>query len=366
MGNIQIIDFTPEDKRELSFGLLREWWINSTLILADNIGSDEAISHLRPYADNAAVASAINVKKLTGLPTGNAAELLGLWNGVVHDLMVHGKRHLWSCGPDLAFAEITNCTVGKRCWEICQWIDVMGAARGSYELNPEFETELVKCIWWGDDSCTFRTAKSGTDLSLPPLADIPIPEEPPEVLEFLEHAYLGELWVIVTRAFIDATDGEKASSQLEEGMRESGREIGEKYRERLLATGSDIGNFIHSLNALHDKKESCSFDGGIPNGEVSECPFSNSVPEICHEYEAFFNGICEAADPSCEFKYSRMMTKGDKTCHWTLSKKGMTAGKRELQPLDEDEMLKKLKWRLTNGEITPEQYRQLRDLLLEK
>jgi aryl-alcohol dehydrogenase-like predicted oxidoreductase len=88
---------------------------------------------------------------------------------------------------------------------------------------------------------------------------------------------------------------------------------------------------------------------------------------MCLQYEAFFNGICEAIDPDYEFAYDRMMTDGDESCHWAIRRK---AGRAPIEapstPSDDEDMLKALKWRLTRGEITLEQYQQLRAVLLEK
>jgi hypothetical protein len=98
---------------------------------------------------------------------------------------------------------------------------------------------------------------------------------------------------------------------------------------------------------------------------IHSCPFEDVSYEVCKHLEGMLNGICEAINPSYEFAYDRMMTMGDKSCHWTIKKKESMIEKPESQVADKDEMLRKLKWRLTNGEITPEQYKELRDLLLE-
>ena len=62
-------------------------------------------------------------------------------------------------------------------------------------------------------------------------------------------------------------------------------------------------------------------------------------------------------------------SKGDKTCHWTIRKKGEVAKektKSELAKEPGETALELLKKRLVKGEISQEQYRQLRDILLEK
>ena len=61
-----------------------------------------------------------------------------------------------------------------------------------------------------------------------------------------------------------------------------------------------------------------------------------------------------------------MMTNGDKTCHWTIRKKGKTAGKKVIHEIAQDDALSALRLRFAKGELTPEQYRQSKDILLEK
>jgi uncharacterized membrane protein len=63
-----------------------------------------------------------------------------------------------------------------------------------------------------------------------------------------------------------------------------------------------------------------------------------------------------------------LMTKGDKTCHWTIRKKGAAKEKPQGEAAKEpgETAFELLKKRLVKGEITPEQYRQLRDIMLEK
>ena len=97
-------------------------------------------------------------------------------------------------------------------------------------------------------------------------------------------------------------------------------------------------------------------------GTVHECPFVQSaLPEMCHQYCAFFNGVCEVIDPSYEFVYDRMMTKGDPTCHWVIRKKGTTPEK--VTPKEDSEVLKKLATRYVMGEISKQEYEELKAIL---
>lgn len=90
--------------------------------------------------------------------------------------------------------------------------------------------------------------------------------------------------------------------------------------------------------------------------EIIECPFSSAPPEICSQFQSFFNGICEVIDPEYEFRYDRMMTKGARTCHWTIMKKEGPVKSKFNDDGHSDELTKNLALRLSKGEISIEEF----------
>jgi hypothetical protein len=62
-------------------------------------------------------------------------------------------------------------------------------------------------------------------------------------------------------------------------------------------------------------------------------------------------------NPSYEFSYDRLMTKGDKFCHWKIRR--TTPG----LPTNQETPLEILKMRYARGEITKEQYLEMRSVL---
>ncbi len=57
--------------------------------------------------------------------------------------------------------------------------------------------------------------------------------------------------------------------------------------------------------------------------EIKECPCKGSSPEVCKQFEAISNGVCEVINPDFEFAYDRTMSEGDTTCHWVVRKKAV-------------------------------------------
>ena len=102
---------------------------------------------------------------------------------------------------------------------------------------------------------------------------------------------------------------------------------------------------------------------GCTEGTIIECPFSSSSSEICAQYEAFFNGICEAIDPEYEFIYDRMMTKADMTCHWVIRKKGELTKEKSKEGSSSDDLAKRLAQKFIDGEISEEEFERKMALL---
>ncbi len=90
--------------------------------------------------------------------------------------------------------------------------------------------------------------------------------------------------------------------------------------------------------------------------QITDCPCQTFSPEFCGQHGILIDGIIEVLNPAYEFVYDRMMTKGDKTCHWTIRKRAKTPSVgQSAQDL--------LKARLVRGEISEEDYRRMKELI---
>jgi predicted hydrocarbon binding protein len=92
----------------------------------------------------------------------------------------------------------------------------------------------------------------------------------------------------------------------------------------------------------------------LTDSSVTSVP--NHPETICMNFQSFFKGMVSALNPDYEFAYSRMITKGDNECHWTIKKKQSS---RQV-----DDPLKVLKLRFAKGEITKEEYEELKAMLV--
>jgi hypothetical protein len=58
-----------------------------------------------------------------------------------------------------------------------------------------------------------------------------------------------------------------------------------------------------------------------------------------------------------------MMTKGDKTCHWTIRKKGETTKEKGKEEALSDDLVRRLAQKLIDGEVTEEEFDRKMTLL---
>jgi hypothetical protein len=350
------------ERRELSIGLIREWFLSATRLLVDDVGSEEALSHLKPYFINTGMAGAHNIPSFHGMDfeegTANLQVIPHMWpmvtNGRLSNIFLAEDRSM--------IYEISGCGTEGRSKEACICVCQYTLNAGVGETRG-WELILDKSLSYGDPICHLLVNAIGNIPMVAPIDSYKIPQNeiPPiqaeSVWEFLALSYIGEAWSNATRALIDCVGSERMMAELGPRMRKMSISITKRFRGDSVPNGESeqaIISLIDQIQKLHQRKGSIS----KMEGTLSDCPFSSSPPEICLQYEAFFNGICEAIDPDYEFTYDCMMTKGDKTCHWTIRKKGEQAKERAKEDTHSDDLVRRLAQKLIDSEITEEEFEQ--------
>jgi predicted hydrocarbon binding protein len=376
MGQNQRLELSEEDKKALSIGLLREWWLAATQALVDEAGSEKALNHLKPYFLNTGSAGAQNIPKIHGVSTEEFLSydiLFHMW-----PMVTGGRIHgVFIADDGSRITEIAECATSGRSREGCICMCGYTVEAAVRESSPGYEMSLKRSLSFGDQVCVILGEVMGLPPQVAPTSEFKIPDEqlPPlkakDVWVYLALSYIGECWSNATRAFIDTVGSEGTLCRLRFQMKNSGQSFGTKMAEQYKAWKGgkqSILDLIDFVQVLHQRKGVTEKKEGEIEGTVNECPFSASQPEMCLQYEAFFNGICEAIDPSFEFAYDRMMTKGDKTCHWTIRKKGETAketvGETPSSEVNERKIaLKALAFKYAQGEITKDEYNELKEII---
>lgn len=311
----------------ISVGLLRTWWLEATQALVDTVGSEEALSLLKPHFVHAGHAGrrvyhGITRLDLGGVDSANAAgyalapSLGGRFSPMYLAKDGSGMGEMHDCG--------TSGACKEACIAVCSWT----AEASLKEMNPDWEIRLERCLSSGDSLCRWKVWRRGTEglvkvdegMRIPPEDRFPDPLDD-ATRDYLALAYAGEYWVMATRAILDSPSADAAMRSLRERARLSGMSLGLRLAEISHAskekhTALDV---IRLTGKAHQRREEIVMIDGAAEGTVSECPFAGSAPlEICHQYEEFFNGVCEVLSPGSEFRYDRRMTQGEECCHWSL------------------------------------------------
>jgi hypothetical protein len=366
-------ELSKEDLSDLTFGLLREWWIAATQALVDEAGSEAALRHLKPYFINTGIAGAHNIPTIIGMSPKEV-----LRRNIMGDVMkaIMGVRvERYRAQDGSAITDLEDCATKGMCKELC--VSFCGYSGNAYhkELDPASPFSLAMSLYRGDSFCRWMICIEGQEPMesdskefLISVGDIPPLED--EMSDYLALSVLGESWSNATRAFMDFVGQERAIDRLCFYMRHAGLSFGIRMSDLFGARErgfQSILEIVELVQLLHHRKGICTRQEESAEGKVSECPFSSSPLEMCSQYEAFFNGICEAIDPNYEFVYDHMMTKGDKSCHWMIRKRGkaLSASPDTTQSSENEDMLRSLKWRLIKGEISKEEYEELRNLVQE-
>jgi len=216
-------------------------------------------------------------------------------------------------------------------------------------INPEYEYVFTHHLNSGDDCCRFIVKKKSEKLiskgaepkTLPFLSmfrkpvdveteqlgnlEMTIPYNVPPHLNHTTSLLIGVNYFNLFTVASIATIGSQRTIELGEPLAKgTGIKLGTKWKEESKGT-QDLDLIREKLNNLDNilnrKGEPPSCSVSTIEREIVDCPLKGALPEQCKHLEGVFNGICEAIDPDYEFKYDRMMSKGDHSCHWVVKKK---------------------------------------------
>jgi len=343
--------------------LLQDWWLTTTANLTENVGSEAALQTLRPFWENGGRASAYNLRQMTGISSDDVPSITALLmtqrNPEGFKWGIRGRAGIKAAIIELQCPYFpARPPIKEVCLTICGY-----SANGTIEaLNPDYVCNLVRSLSFGDNDCCWvikRRDGFGFDEDEDKFQEV----EPATIVENifnnLAMAYIGEFWIYSTRALLEHLDNERAIEILISPMRNKGREFGEKkkgHSDPIMEDPNLIIQLIDEMEEMNYKNGMLTKTSGFAGEkEIVDCPFSSGPPEICLQFQFFYNGICEAINPDYEFAYDRMMTKGDKTCHWTIRKKGEPVMERAKEEAPSDDLAKRLGQKYIDGEITAEE-----------
>lgn len=235
-------------------------------------------------------------------------------------------------------------------------------------INPDYECIYTHHMGNNDDCCRWVVMKKASKFTLDDLGklekDIPLELSMDEMMSFTARMVVFKQLFTFTSAFNDLVGSQRAVERVAPLARETGLRLGAKLRSAAGEKGdlSMVNDKLDLLGTtLQQRGPPALITESSIEREVTDCPCKGAAPEVCKQLEGVFNGICEAINPDYEFAYDRMMSKGDSTCHWTVRKKTADMEAAPQEPVDDP--LKVLRLRFAKGEITKEEYLEMKALL---
>jgi predicted hydrocarbon binding protein len=217
--------------------------------------------------------------------------------------------------------------------EVCMFLCDIGDEVWSEAFpDPELESIHPNHMTGGDPFCRFVIKKRSETYKDPDslgkvIKKLPMPDMPKEQIAQFNGSISATYWINSTIGFKMLNGPEKTNEVLLANAKRIGKNFGSSLIEANILPARDIavmGGLIHQFREGYMMQGSItSMAPGVFAKEIIDCPFKNAPPEVCKQFEAFFNGALEAINPELEFHYDRMMTMGDKTCKWVIAKKGI-------------------------------------------
>jgi hypothetical protein len=325
------LDKQREVLSELASQILVEFNITSYKEFSKLVGPIKAAELMRPYKKRNSMFLALEIRRKMNLK-GNGPDAVAMIPYICFSAFTSPENATLEIRERGAVVTIHDCIFKNESPDLCIAFDRPACQAACELLNPELEMLCTHQLNTGDPYCRLIFKKKTTpytnldDLGKT-LATVPqLTNIPKEELLGIKGYILWHFWSCETEGMIDYFGHEKTLEILgasahriglgagaylvQSGMIKQRDVIGVGQLIDLFGKGSEqYGDVVHSSANEFSK-------------EIVRCPFTNGPLEVlCKQFECFFNGVCQAVDPDLQFKYSKMMTTGARTCLWSVTKK---------------------------------------------
>jgi hypothetical protein len=351
------LELSEEDNQELLLVLFREWWLAATQTLVDQLGSSKALQLLAPSFRHHGHAGYKIMAKSLGWEEDDIGSI-ALFECLAKTVM-SGTPAYVEHREDGVIMKIEGCRTGGVCREACLSYCYNSGSGILENCSQDMEFSIHESLSQGDCRCLLSIEKKGHGL---PSGRV-IRSYTPETSSIDEHEWdfwsragMGEVWAITTRAVVEGLGSEEAMLALRPHMQQIGISLGNRMKEDFAERGTEDLAFkaVALIQGCFGMEGEWVTSG--TSGEISTCPFSGGSIEMCRQFETSMSGLCSAIDPSSKFAYDRMMTKGDKICHWTIVKKGEAAKEKAKEEVTSDDPANILAMRYARGELSEDEF----------
>lgn len=351
---------------DLNAQILGGWWSLGLEALIDALGREGASESVRPFMEHSARSGYLFLRSRLGIEREDMRSLC-VMGAMGHQLLRKDVSRVRVHDDDFGILEFEECPFegcdSLACVTACYQIKRAFAA----QCDPAFRGDLPLTIKNGDERCEIHISRIGAAL---PGEDgweevrVDMSVFSAEERDWFFRSYMGEFWLNAVRALGKAMGEDGAVSYLAPRMRGSGMSLALGLKEELgLQNGlRGASSALHLINLALSQDGELVEDGAQARRTIVSCPFKQASPSVCALVQAFLDGARTALGPELGYRCE----KGDDhaPCHWTLQD---AHGTSDGGPADEAARgpLSRLRERLANGDISPEEYSQLARLVSE-
>jgi len=314
---------------ELACNVLTEFNMSALNEFMKLAGPLDTMAHIRPFKKRSSLTLLIETRRQMNLK-GNGPDQIAMPFYVAHSALGNPEDAELEIKEGGVVGTNHDCIFKNATPEFCVVISHLAGEAFCEALNPEYDMIWTHHITAGDPYCRYVVKKKTTpytnldDLGKT-LATLPKVNLPKEELLRIKGWILGHFWGCTTEGFVDYCGSEKTMEILGANANRIGLGAGTylvqsgMIKERnVTGVGQLIDEFGKGSEQYGDVVRSSNNEY---SKEIVNCPFKSLPCEICKQFESFFNGVCKAVSPDLEFKYSKMMTAGDHSCLWSVTKK---------------------------------------------
>lgn|GEM_PF-6331898 len=220
-------------------------------------------------------------------------------------------------------ADVTRC-LGQNLPLLCEGCNTVAQAQVE-TINPSFMFYCDAGLRKGQDRCktTVRTKGGNADpIEEATTCILPV-RVTEEEIDFWPVHYFTGYWSYATIILVDSVGEEKAREIWGPYFENAGASVALMLKRELNIEETDargIGAIMDFLNDMSTQTgELTQFTPNIVTRTINQCPFAG--PGMCYQYKKVADGVCRVINPNYEFKYESMMTRGDSSCKWVVSKR---------------------------------------------
>lgn len=313
--------------------------INAFRAILNEVGLNRAIEATRHYNEAWGRAVVGMVKERFG-PQASDLETLALTGYYAHSCTSMGHIKPLEIREGGAITELFACpNPGMNAPpEMCIAMSHVFAESFCKFVNPSYEVIYTHHMGNGDDCCRWVVRKKGSRYSVDDLGRlmkaIPLDLSMEERISWSSRMVVMSQLFTFTSVLVDLVGPKRALELVVPMAKQTGQRVGAMMVGGMAVRGDlpaikERMEFLGSV--IQQKGAPALFVGSSLEREIADCPLKGAPSEVCMQFEGVFNGVCEAISPDYEFSYDRMMSKGDRSCHWIVRKK---AEKGKAEPLE--------------------------------